>query len=153
MKEENRKKTFKSDIKFLKSVGHKELSIVYTNALDAYLKSLITFGFNNPYTKECFKVVKEMKQVINEEKRILNLLKDHIDWINPDDLAKMIDIIDELDENAYLDYSDILDNIYSACVAKDKERIVRKKRIDSFISNDRYKEKVYTLIQKGTLSK
>ena len=66
----------------------------------------------------------------------------------------MIGILDELGEDTYLDYCDILDNIYTACEAKDKERIVRgNKPINSLITNNEYEEKVYTLVQKGSMSK
>ena len=148
------KKDIKSDIKFLKSADHEVMYRVFCDALDAYLKSLTTFGFNNPYTKECFKVIKEMRQVIKEERRLLTLLLNHIDNIKLEDLDKMIGILDELGEDTYLDYCDILDNIYTACEAKDKERIVRgNKPINSLITNNEYEEKVYTLLQKGSMSK
>lgn len=148
------KKDIKSDIKFLKSADHEVMYRVFCDALDAYLKSLTTFGFNNPYTKECFKVIKEMRQVIKEERRLLTLLLNHIDNIKLEDLDKMIGILDELGEDTYLDYCDILDNIYTACEAKDKERIVRgNKPINSLITNNEYEEKVYTLVQKGSMSK
>ena len=154
MKVLDQKSEIKKDIKFLKSSGREELYRVFMDALFAYFKCLTTFGFNNPYTKECFNVVKEIKKVIKEEKRLLAMLDNNIDHINLDDLEFMVSEIDEIGENAYLDYSDILDNIYASCDSKDKNRIVRgNKPINSIVTNPKYKEKVYSLIQKGTMSK
>ena len=154
MKVLDQKSEIKKDIKFLKSSGREELYRVFMDALFAYFKCLTTFGFNNPYTKECFNVVKEIKKVIKEEKRLLAMLDNNIDHINLDDLEFMVSEIDEIGEKAYLDYSDILDNIYASCDSKDKNRIVRgNKPINSIITNPKYKEKVYSLIQKGTMSK
>jgi hypothetical protein len=124
------------------------------DALSTYFKCLTTFGFNNPYTKECFNVVKEMRMVIKEEKRMLKLLYNNVDYINLDDLSDTVAMIDELGEDAYTDYSDILDNIYSSCEARDKNRIVRSnKPIDSLVTNGEYKEKIYDLVQKGSTRK
>lgn len=151
---ENHKKEIKKDIKFLKSAGREELYRVFMDSLFVYNECLKTFGFNNPYTKECFKVVKDMRRVLKEEKKLLTILNDHIDFINLDDLDIMIDELDELNENTYLDYSDVLDRIEVACTIRDKERIVRSnKPINSLISNDEYKEKVYNLVQKGSIKK
>ena len=150
----NLKKDIKKDIKFLKSAEKEELYRVFTDALDAFFKSLTTFGLNNPYTKECFNVVKEMKNILKEEKRILVMLENNIDHINLDDLGDMISEIDKVGEDTYLDYSDILDNIYIACQDKDKERTVRgNKPINSISTNTEYKEKIYSLIQKGSFKK
>ena len=154
MEKNNQKKEIQKDIKFMRSTSHEELYRVFMDALSTYFKCLTTFGFNNPYTKECFTVVKDMRKVLKEEKRLLILLNNHIDNIRLDDLDEMVGTLDTLSEDTYLDYSEILDNIYFACDAKDKERIVRgNKPINSLITNDEYQEKVYTLVQKGTLSK
>lgn len=154
MEKNNLKKDLQKDIKFLKKAEHEELYRVFSDALDAFFKSLVTFGLNNPYTKECFKVVKEMKDVLKEEKRLLIMLENNIDHIRLEDLDTMIGEIDEVGEDTYLDYSDILDNIYIACQAKDKERIVRiNKPINSVLTNDEYKEKVIDLVKKGSFKK
>lgn len=154
MEKNNLKKDLQKDIKSLKSAGHEELYRVFSDALEAFFKSLVTFGLNNPYTKECFKVVKELKEVLKEEKRLLVMLENNIDHIRLEDLDTMIGEIDEVGEDTYLDYSDILDNIYIACQAKDKERIVRSnKPINSVLTNDEYKEKVIDLVKKGSFKK
>ena len=154
MKNNNLKKDLQKDIKFIKSAEHEELYRVFSDALDAFFKSLVTFGLNNPYTKECFKVVKEMKEVLKEEKRLLVMLENNIDHIRLDDLDEMIGEIDEVGEDAYLDYSDILDNIYIACQEKDKERIVRSnKPINSVLTNNEYEEKVIDLVKRGSFKK
>ena len=151
---ENKKNDIIKQIKFMKSASHEEMYRVFMDSLSMFFKCLTTFGLNNPYTKECFQVVKEMKQVLKEEKRLLTILSNHIDYINLDDLDEMIGTLDELADNTYCDYSDILDNIDISCEIKDKERFVRPyKPINSLISNDEYKEKVYDLVQKGTISK
>lgn len=148
------KKDIKKDIKYLKATGYEELYRVLIDALSVYFECLKTFGLKNPYTKECFKVVVEIKQVLKEERRLLTLLNNHIDWINLDDLEYTIGELDELNENTYFDYSNILDNIQFACETQDKERIVRNnKPINSLISNNEYKEKIYNLIQKGSIKK
>lgn len=154
MEKNNLKKDLQKDIKSLKSAGHEELYRVFSDALEAFFKSLVTFGLNNPYTKECFKVVKELKEVLKEEKRLLVMLENNIDHIRLEDLDTMIGEIDEVGEDTYLDYSDILDNIYIACQAKDKERIVRSnKPINSVLTNPEYKEKVIDLVKKGSFKK
>lgn len=154
MEKNNLKKDLQKDIKSLKSAGHEELYRVFSDALEAFFKSLVTFGLNNPYTKECFKVVKELKEVLKEEKRLLIMLENNIDHIRLEDLDTMIGEIDEVGEDTYLDYSDILDNIYIACQAKDKERIVRSnKPINSVLTNPEYKEKVIDLVKKGSFKK
>lgn len=154
MEKENQKKEIKSYIKYMKSASFEELYRVFSDALFTYFKCLTTFGINNPYTKECFNVVKEMKQVIKKEKHLLTVLNNHIDTTNLDDLDDMIDELDELNIDTYLDYSDILDNIYVSCEAKDDSRIVRgNKPINSLITNNEYEEKVYTLVQKGSIKK
>ena len=147
------KKSLKKDIKYLKASSFEIKYRIYTEALELFLRCIVTFGFNNPYTKECFNVIKEMRQVLKEEKRLLTMLDNNIDHIRLDDLDEMIDTID-LGYDTYIGYSDILDNIYFACQEKNKERIVRNnKPIDSVVTNDEYKENVYTLIKKGTLKK
>ena len=154
MEKNNLKKDLQKDIKSLKSAEHEELYRVFSDALEAFFKSLVTFGLNNPYTKECFKVVKELKEVLKEEKRLLIMLENNIDHIRLEDLDTMIGEIDEVGEDTYLDYSDILDNIYIACQAKDKERIVRSnKPINSVLTNPEYKEKVIDLVKKGSFKK
>lgn len=154
MEKNNLKKDLQKDIKSLKSAGHEELYRVFSDALEAFFKSLVTFGLNNPYTKECFKVVKELKEVLKEEKRLLVMLENNIDHIRLEDLDTMIGEIDEVGEDTYLDYSDILDNIYIACQEKDKERIVRSnKPINSVLTNPEYKEKVIDLVKKGSFKK
>lgn len=154
MEKNNLKKDLQKDIKSLKSAEHEELYRVFSDALEAFFKSLVTFGLNNPYTKECFKVVKELKEVLKEEKRLLVMLENNIDHIRLEDLDTMIGEIDEVGEDTYLDYSDILDNIYIACQEKDKERIVRSnKPINSVLTNPEYKEKVIDLVKKGSFKK
>ena len=151
---EKQKKEVISHIKFMRSAQHEEMYRVFMDALSTYLKCLTTFGINNPYTKECFNVVKEMRQSLKEEKKLLRVLNDHSDWINIDDLNEIISMLDEVAEDTYYDDSDILENIYTSCEAKDKERIVRpNKPINSLLTNKEYKNKVYDLVQKGTMSK
>ena len=146
------KKEAKSYMKFMRSTSHEYMYRVFMESLSSYFKSLTTFGFKNPYTKECYKVVKEMYLIMKEEKRLLTMLDNNFDWINPKAFAKMLEILQELSVEEYMIYSDDLDEVEKACEDKNDKRLVRPyKEIDSLITNDEYKNKVYDLIQKGTM--
>ena len=149
---DNEKKEAKNYMKFMKSTSREYRYRIFMDALSAYYKSIVAFGFKNPYTIECYKVVKEMHLIMKEEKRLLTMLNNHFDWINPKDFQDMLEILQNLSIDEYSDYSDVLDGIEDACDAKNKERIVRSnKPIDSLITNWEYKNKVYNLIQRGTM--
>lgn len=80
---------------------------------------------------------------------LLNLIIKNIDSVDLDDAIDITDTLDILNEDTYLTYDNILSEIEDSFNDKDTYRIIRpNKTINSLITNDEYKNKVYALIKK-----
>lgn len=137
------------EINYMKDGQYEELYRITTSSLLTCLKSIICFGINSEQSNECIKTLKDMRRILKEEKKLLNIILNNIDNIDLDKASNIVDILDELNDNTYTSYDDILNNINYCCELKDKERIFKSNnKIDSLITNNSYKEKVLTLTKK-----
>lgn len=142
------KKELYEQIKFMVDTEKEEFLRIANDSLEIYIKSVLTFGFNN-ISKECLRIIKDMFNIILKEKKLLNSINENINIIDEEFAWDVIFILDDLNESTYSEYEKILDNIDIACDTKNKNRIIKpNKPIDSLITNNEYEDLVQRLIGK-----
>jgi len=136
------------EIEFMKKGEKEELYRIGMYSITTFLKSSILFGINSNQAKESINVITNMIKILKEERTLLNIINKNIDNINIDDASIIIDMLDKVNDNTYLSYEELLNNINVCCDIKDKDRLFKSnKEIDSLINNNNYKEKVLKLIK------
>ena len=91
-------------------------------------------------TKQSMEVLKEVRAITNEEKKLLKFIKNNINRMNSDSLDKMLDILDEVNEKTTQYYYYLLDNS-SANMNIEK----RYRRLETLIETSKYRKEVYGL--------
>lgn len=136
-------------INFMLNSSFEEYYRIFIYSFSTYLKSIIKFGITSNQSKESLKTISDFKKILIEERKLLKYLKDNIQLIDLDDAIDVVILLDELNDNTYLEYESLLDNINIAYEINDKNRIIKSnKNIDSLITNNIYKEKVLKIKKK-----
>ena len=149
MNSNEQKKEIIEQIDFMKNTSLEELLQVFKSSIFLYFKSIITFGINSKQAKESIEILKEMYKILLKERKLLNIIARNIDSIDLDDTSFVVDMLDELNDDTYLAYDGIFEDIETSCTMQKKDRILRpRNRIDSLITNKEYEESVMELIKK-----
>lgn len=136
-------------IKFMKSTAPEEFISIFLDAIELYIKSIITFGFNSIEAKESIRVIIDMKKILKEEKYLLNMLFESIDSIDLDEACDILESLDYLNDKTYTSYDNILSEIEISCEIKTSRMPLKPITVtDTLITNSEYKEKVLNLIHK-----
>ncbi len=136
-------------IKFMKETAPEEFFIILKDSLILYLKSVFTFGIKSKEATEAIKVIIEMKKILQEEHKLLNLILSNIDDIDLDETSNIINILDTLSDKTFISYDEVLSEINTSCEMNLNDRTLRSRNgIDSLITNDNYKKRVLELIKK-----
>lgn len=149
-KEPISKKVILDEIKYMKSGSREELSMFFTESILTYLRTILAFGLKYKNAGECFNVYSDMKKILKKEKELFKIIAENIDKIELNEAQKIIDMLDELNDDTYLAYDNILYQIYLACNDKDENRIIKSnKPINSLLNNNKYENEVLKLVKKN----
>ena len=136
-------------LKFMIETLPEELYRIVIDAIQLFLESTIKFGKSSNQAQECLNVIREMSNILKEERHLLKLILDNINNVDIDEAWDTVDTLDKLNEKTYLSYDDILLQVEVSIQIDNPQRALRpNKGIDSLITNDEYKQQVLSLIQK-----
>lgn len=127
----NEKKILKKEIKDLHILNIEQVFLISKYILDAYIKSIITFGVNSVVTKENISLLYKYIRIYRREKNIYNYLLKHSIQIDLDECFNLIDLLDNLNSKTIDYFYSSIDDIIDACTLKEEIRIVHKKRFFS----------------------
>ena len=131
-------KMLKEDITETKKLNVEAKYRMIRYSLGSFFRSLFTFGFSSPITKDCLKVIQEYSSIIEEENRLLsNMLKsdaptERIDYFYGE--------LNDLCERTIDYYYKVLDDIDDACELGDEWRGKRdSKNFKTLIETEEYR--------------
>lgn len=82
----------------------------------------------------------EVKDIVKEEKRLLNFIKRNLDKINEDEVDRVLDLLDGVNEETVKYYYYLLDNVEADFTAEKKFR-----QLETLIDTQVYRKEVYGL--------
>ena len=127
----NEKKILKKEIKDLHILNIEQVILISKYILDAYIKSIITFGINSVVTKENIRLLNKYIRIYTREKNIYNYLLKYSTSIDLDECFNLIDLLDNLNAKTIDFFYSAIDDIIDACTLKEEIRMVHKKRFFS----------------------
>ena len=140
-------KSLKEDINSIKFQNIEETLFMFNYWLNAYVDSILTFGINSAVTKDILDFWKEFKNIILEEKNILNFLLKNYSLIDIDEANNFICELDDLNEETVNYYYKFLDDVNIACNMELEWKAKRPiKSFDTLIESDKYHKKMYGLM-------
>ena len=139
---DDRKENLIDYIHFMKETSPEEFRLILFDGLKMLFRSLIIFGIDSSQVKEAKNVIKEMSQILKEERKILNSFLSNINKLDVDEVLEQVVLLDELNIKSYEYYDSILNEICISCDTRNKTRILRPKDDNNnFVSRQEYKKK------------
>ena len=146
---EKRKDELVQDIMFMRNATPEQIRKITFDGLSSYFNALRAFGFKSPVPKEALKVIRDMYKVSKIEGKLLDFILINLDHLNIDSAEETVDELDQLNTTTYLNYNEVLDEIDVAAQMHKEERALHPNRkIDSLLTNNKYKTKVFGLVQR-----
>lgn len=131
----------------IKKQNLEELWVFTKESLSSYFIALLTYGPFHQITMSIYHIWKEFYNILVKEQNIIDFLREKHKKIKLSEAYLLLDELDEINEETYLYYIDILFGIRSASELKQTYRAVRpKKDFDTLIETDDYELKAYGLI-------
>ena len=127
----NEKKILKKEIKELNQLNIEQVFLISKYILDAYFKSIITFGINSVVVKENISLLHKYIRIYIREKNIYNYLLKNSSLIDLDECFNLIDLLDNLNAKTIDFFYSAIDDIIDVCTLKEEIRMVHKKRFFS----------------------
>ena len=151
---DNRKEDLIDHIYFMNETSPEEIRLILFEGLKLLLRSLVIFGIDSIQVKESVNAIKEMGQVLNEERKILKDISSNIHNSNIDEVIEQVSLLDELNIDSYRYYDSILNEICISCDTRNKNRVIRPREgSTNFVSSEEYKKKVKKLHKNYTKKK
>lgn len=136
------------DIKEMKSGSAEQLYLVTTYSLSNYIKSLIAFGSKSKITKDNLNIIKEMFNILKEERKLLNYILRNIYVIDPFSALLVIGLLDETNDKTVNYYYQVMGDIEEACEMKQEFRGIRRKQdFPTLIQDTSYAKEVIALCE------
>ncbi len=134
------------DILYVKGTEPAKVRKIVFRGMASYFKAIKTFGPKNPVAKEALKSIKEMLKIHRIEDKLLTFILNNVETFDINATEEAVLRLEKLNDQTYIDYSSILDEIDIACEEKDKNRQLRPEEgVNSLLTNNRYKTMVLGL--------
>ena len=142
MFKKNNEYCIKEDIKEIRQDNYEQKKVVSRYIKLDLIKSFIIFGYNHRITKECYKLYKQLNEIIDYENYLYYIINKNRIKINYSEFGEFIDNLDELNADTISYFYQMLDDIEDACDTKQEYRAQHFKRDFKFIneSDDYYNE-------------
>ena len=145
---DKRKEELVKDIIYMRDTAPGQVAKITKNGLVTYLRAAKVDGPISPLAREALRIIRETYKNSNLEDKLLLFILENIDTIDVTAAEDVTLTLEKLSDKTYAAYSEMLDDINSACFLSKKERQLRPERtVDSLLTNDRYKTMVYGLTQ------
>jgi hypothetical protein len=144
---ENKEEVAKRIVK-ARDLNIEEQILMTIYSIKSYLGSLFKFGISSKAARDALRVKREFIRILKEEDAIFRFLLLNIDVINPDDISRIVDMLDEVNEDTVMYYYQVLDDIDDAVEIGDETRAKRRnKDFDTLIESKSYRQEVMMLVE------
>ena len=130
----SKEKNIKDEIKEIRQENIEQKKSISKYIKMDLIKSFITFGYNHKITKECYKLYKQIIEIIDYENYLYSIINNNREYINYPEFCDLIDNLDELNEETVTYFYQMLDDIEDACDTKQEYRAAHLKRDFKFIN-------------------
>ena len=143
---DKRKEELVKDIIYMRDTAPGQVAKITKNGLVTYLRAAKVDCHISTLAREALRIIRETYKNSNLEDKLLLFILENIDTIDVTAAEDVTLTLEKLSDKTYAAYSEMLDDINSACFLSKKERQLRPERtVDSLLTNDRYKTIVYGL--------
>ena len=133
------KKMIKEYINDIKGLNIEEKLLMFKYYLEAYIKSIITFGISHKVTVDTKMMWNNYLIIMDEEQKIFRFME-------YDETAKYISLLDDTNSLTVKYYYNVFDDILDACDTSDSFRAEHsKKEFNTLIDTDEYRQEVVGL--------
>lgn len=137
----------KEDIDDIRSLNRDEFWLIFKYCLEAIIKSIVMFGYQNNVTKETLCVLKEYLNINAERGKIMHFLLKNSKLIGNEEANNFLIAMENLNEQTIVYYYRVLDDIIDACECKQEQRAIRiKKDFATLIETNDYRASSVGLI-------
>lgn len=141
------KKKLVEEIRNIEQQNMEEILLMVGYCFTTYIKSLMTFGFQNAITKDVVNVWKEFHKILIEERNIMHVLLQYKDLKNITQANALLNTLEQLNEYTVRYYYDVLDDIELACETKTEWRAKRRKKtFETLIETKSYHREACALL-------
>ncbi len=136
----NDQKMLKDEIKDIMEINIDSKKVVMSSVIDAYIYSLIVFGFKNPITKDVLNIWNEFKKNLTEEYKFCNFFYKNSSVVDLYECLVLLDSITDVNDKLTSYVLDCLDDIIIACQMKSEFRAQHYKRdFKTILETDEYR--------------
>lgn len=141
------KKDITDIINKIKVENISELLLVGKYSLEAYINSVLTFGFNSKATKETINIWCCFLKILNEEKFLHYTIIKNLSNISAYETYEFLDYLDYINEETIGYIYQCLDDVIDACLTNKEYRINHlKKNFNTLIETDEYRKKLSVIL-------
>lgn len=139
-------KWLRNDIVSILCSSIKETSFMFNYFLDSYVSSIISFGWKHNIPIDSKNAFLEYCKIKKEEAKLLRYILQQYSTINDLESQLYLDKLDELNEQTFMYYVDVFQEIKDASVLKQEWRAKRKtKNFDTLIETNQYQKEMVFL--------
>ena len=136
------------EIKAMKQGSIEQMALVTYYSLASYFKSLLTFGRKSTVTKDNLNVIKEMYNILKKENQLLNFILRNVLQFDVDATAKVVEMLDSLNDKTVQYYYEVIEEIETACECNEERRGLRpRKDFSTIVQSDTYATEVIALAE------
>lgn len=120
--------------------NNEELMYMLKYFIEAFIKSIITFGLRHKVTIDSINLINEFRWIVKEEKHLHDYMLKEAKTIDREECIKLLNILDELNEKTIRYYHKAFNDILHACETNCVYRATHiKKDFKTLIETEEYR--------------
>ena len=140
------KKFIKELFNDMKKLNIEEKFLMFKYYIEAYTKSVFTFGINHEVTLDAKEIWNSYLLILKEESILFNFIKTNLNKMELNTAINYINYLDDINTKTITYFYEALDDILDACESKDEFRAKHKKKdFETLIETDKYREEIVGL--------